>query len=64
MALSSKDVLDQILEYHLVFDKYKNNEVEWKVKLPMFLDSFFPFVLHHSKYDNIVDIELPVIFND
>ena len=49
IELSSNNVLDQILGYPLVFDNYKNDEVEWKVKLPMFLDSFYPFVLKLSK---------------
>ena len=49
IKLSSKDILNQIINYSLEFDSYKNKEVEWGMKLPMFIDSFYPFVLKNNK---------------
>lgn len=47
--ITSNDVLQQIISYPLEFDSYKNKEVEWGTKLPMFLDSFYPYIKSNNR---------------
>ena len=46
--IQSSDILKQIKKYPLKFDSYKNEEVEWRMKLPMFIDSFYHFLLKEN----------------
>jgi hypothetical protein len=49
ITISAEEILSQIKHYPLTFDKYKNQKVEWGMKLPMFIDSFYPFVIQNGK---------------
>lgn len=42
--LSSEEIFNTIIDYNLFFPQDKNNDAEWKIKFPIFLDSFYKFV--------------------
>jgi hypothetical protein len=44
ISLSYKDVEGQIAGFQLIFDQTRNQKVEWAIKLPMFVPSFYEFV--------------------
>jgi len=46
--LSSRQVEQQVKGYSLVFLKDRNNVVEWGMKLPMFVPSFYKYVTKNS----------------
>lgn len=48
ILFSSADVEAQISSFSLEFDSYKNDEVEWRMKLPMFVHSFYEYVIDTS----------------
>lgn len=45
ISLTSDDIRNQIVGYELTFFQERNEEVEWSIKLPMFVDSFYAYVL-------------------
>lgn len=45
ISLSSDEIKDAISSFNLFFFKEKNKEVEWGIKLPMFVDAFYDFVV-------------------
>src|SRR6218665_3423978 len=49
ITFNSEDIEKTILNYKLVFDQYKNEDVEWRMKLPMFVDSFYAEVIKNQK---------------
>lgn len=50
--LTSDDIREAITDYKLTFYKERNQEVEWRIKLPMFVDAFYDFILkRHSVPD-------------
>lgn len=40
ILLSSKEIEDQIVNYELIFSQIRDQRIEWKIPLPMFLDTF------------------------
>ncbi len=46
--LSSSDITTQILNYKLEFYNYKNFDVEWQMKLPMFLNTFYDLIIKNN----------------
>ena len=42
--LSSTDIESQIKSYALEFSQIRNQEVEWKMKFPIFLTSFYTYI--------------------
>lgn len=44
ISLTSQEVEAQIQNYKLVFDQTRNEKVEWGLKLPMFVPSFYKFI--------------------
>lgn len=45
ISLTSSEIKDAISNYSLVFSKEKNQEVEWGIKLPMFVDAFYNYIV-------------------
>lgn len=45
IRLSSQDIIDQISSYKLEFLQIHNNYVEWRLKLPPFISSFYDYIL-------------------
>lgn len=45
IAVSSAEIEAQLSTQRLSFDNYKNEEVEWKLKLPMFVYTFYKIVI-------------------
>jgi len=47
--LTAKDIAEQIKDFKLSFSKVRNNVVEWEMKLPMFVDTFYKIVVESTK---------------
>lgn len=54
--LTSTNIESSISSFKLTFDSYKNEEVEWKMKLPMFVDSFYSLVLKNQLIPNQIEL--------
>ena len=52
ITLSYKDVEEQIKTYPLTFDKTKINIVEWQLKLPVFVTSFYNYLKSNGSIPN------------
>ena len=52
IALSSEEIKSIVSEYTLTFSRERNQEVEWGMKLPMFVDAFYDFVLRKNTIPN------------
>lgn len=48
ISLTSDDIRNQIEGYKLPFPQERNNEVEWGIKLPMFVDSFYAYIVENQ----------------
>jgi len=44
LSLSSKEIENQIKDYKLTFIGVRDPEIEWRIKLPMFVDTFYALV--------------------
>jgi hypothetical protein len=49
ISFSVVQIEETIINYKLNFDSYKNNEVEWKLRLPMFVYSFYKIIITDNK---------------
>jgi hypothetical protein len=47
--VNSKKIEEQIINFKLVFSSVRNQIVEWKMRLPTFLDSFYRFLYKNSR---------------
>ena len=52
IKFTCKDVEEQIKTYQLVFDQTRNEKVEWRLKLPMFVPSFYNYVKSKNSIPN------------
>ncbi len=52
ISLSSEEIKQTVSSYHLSFPKEKNDEVEWKIQFPMFVDAFYDFVVSKQEIPN------------
>ena len=50
--LSSNQIKELVANYNLSFSQERNNFVEWKMKLPMFVDSFYDFIVSKQSIPN------------
>jgi len=48
ISLTSDDIRNQIVGYKLTFPQERNNELEWGIKLPMFVDSFYAYIVEYQ----------------
>ena len=55
ITLSSEEIRNIVSKYTLSFSREKNQEVEWGMKLPMFVDAFYDFVLVNNTIPNQED---------
>ncbi len=49
IKLSSAEIKAQVETYPLTFSQERNKTVEWGIRLPMFVDAFYDFVLKFGK---------------
>lgn len=49
IALSSNEIRQMVSSYTLEFPQERNREVEWGIKLPMFVDAFYKYVVVKQK---------------
>ena len=47
--ISSRDIQTVVAKYKLEFSKEKNQEVEWGIKLPIFVDAFYNFITDNQR---------------
>jgi hypothetical protein len=47
--ISSKIIEEQIVDFKLTFSSVRNQFVEWKLRLPTFLDSFYRFIYKNKR---------------
>ena len=52
ISFNSDEIKSMITPYKLVFLPERNNEVEWKLKLPMFVDAFYSYVIENQSIPN------------
>lgn len=45
IKLSSSDIVQQVSTYRLQFIQVRNQRVEWGIRLPMFVPSFYDFII-------------------
>lgn len=45
IRLSSEDIIEQISGYRLEFFQIHNDYVEWRLRLPPFISSFYDYIL-------------------
>ena len=48
IKLSSKQIEDQVQVYDLIFSRIKNRTVEWGMQFPMFIPSFYEYVIEKN----------------
>lgn len=46
---TSEDIIEQIKDYDLTFNRYKNPTVEWRMKLPLFIKPFYTFIVKYKR---------------
>jgi len=49
IKLTSEEISNVISTYTFVNDKYRNEEVEWKLRLPMFVVDFYNYIVKYNK---------------
>lgn len=49
IGLTSDQIRSAVSDYSLVFSKEHNREVEWGMRLPMFVDAFYDFIIKKAK---------------
>lgn len=47
--ISSKEIEKQIISFKLTFLKTRNEQVEWQMQFPIFLDSFYKYIYNKKK---------------
>ena len=52
ISFSAQDIENQIKNYNLRFIQYRNQEVEFGIRFPMFLPSFYKYVLEKQTIPN------------
>lgn len=52
ISLTSDEIKEVISKYKLTFLQERNAEVEWKMKLPMFVDAFYEYIISFNKIPN------------
>lgn len=52
ILLTSEDIKCLISTYKLTFFRERNWEVEWGIKLPMFVDAFYDYILKKQTIPN------------
>lgn len=49
ISLSSSEIRVMVSSYKLTFFTERNNEVEWRIKLPMFVDAFYAYIVKNQR---------------
>lgn len=49
ISLSSSEIRVMVSSYKLTFFSERNNEVEWRIKLPMFVDAFYAYIVKNQR---------------
>lgn len=52
IPLSSQQILDMVSNYSLSFLRVRNHEVEWGIRFPMFVESFYHTICTEAKVPN------------
>lgn len=55
ISLTSKEIRQTIIPYKLEFSQERNREVEWGIKLPMFVVAFYDYVIIEQRIPNQKD---------
>ncbi len=45
ISLTSAEIKEAVTNYSLTFSQERNKEVEWGIKLPMFVDAFYDYIV-------------------
>lgn len=65
IALTSESIMSQIQNYKLDFPKIRDERVEWKMGFPIFVDSFYEYILLNSVIPSQFDFyEYYLSYND
>lgn len=68
--LTSEDISNAINSYTFENDKYRNEEVEWRLRLPMFVVDFYNYIIKYNKiptqdeYYNYYIESHPLVFSE
>ena len=54
ISLTSAEIQNTVSSFRLRFPQERNQEVEWRIQLPMFVDAFYDYII---KYQTIPDQE-------
>lgn len=52
ISLSSSEIVSNISAYKLEFLSERNPEVEWRMKLPMFVNAFYDYIISNQRIPN------------
>ena len=64
ISLSSEEIKKMVTNYKLSFSQERNREVEWQIKLPMFVDAFYSYLVEYQRIpDQMEPFEYYLQFN-
>ena len=49
ISLNSDEIRAMVSSYRLIFPNERNEEVEWRIKLPMFVDAFYAYIVEKQR---------------
>ena len=52
ISLTSEEIRNLVSSYKLTFSRERNREVEWGIKLPMFVDAFYAYIVEKQSIPN------------
>ena len=52
ISLTSKEISNLVSTYKLTFSQERNKEVEWGIKIPMFVDAFYAYIIEKQMIPN------------
>ena len=52
ISLTSEEIRNLVSTYKLTFFRERNREVEWGIKLPMFVDAFYAYIVEKQSIPN------------
>ena len=52
ISLTSEEIRNLVSTYKLTFSRERNREVEWGIKLPMFVDAFYAYIIEKQTVPN------------
>lgn len=55
ISLTSEEIRNLVANYILTFPQERNEEVEWGIKLPMFVDAFYAYIVEKQTIPNQKD---------